>query len=133
MKEHPFSNISQQDILNMSKSELGELISKVHAPKQDTTLITATQRDSDGKLAISDEIEVKHQFTSAFWKKQSNSEYELFFNDGGIRNREVPSGDRHIFKSFISPYLKNKSDFIGIVRLYILNGAITQIRIEPKN
>lgn len=95
------------------------------------TVIVTTQK-VDGKTVILNQIIRNIGYNSDYWANQPDGEYEIYINQGGVRNREIPKNEKTRFIGFITPYLKDSNTFVGIVRFSNRKGIATQIQIEPK-
>lgn len=121
-------------IPNFAKKALERLAERV-VEEVSQTVVTVMERKGDGKLVIAQQWG-KKLYSSEFWASQPDGEYQLFMTQGGIRNREIPREEKEALSRLWRHYLPSDEGgnkiFAGLISLDVFNGAITQVRIQPK-
>ena len=100
------------------------------------TLVTVVRKQIDGKLAVSKQELRRKAYASKYWSSQPDGEYELYVTQGGIRNREIPRGEKESLVHFLKPDFDFDEDgtkaFCGNFKVLVVGGEVTQIRLEHK-
>lgn len=100
------------------------------------TIVTVVTKGENGRVVVIDQGLKYRVYTSEYWGAKPDGEYELYVNQGGIRNRDVPRNEKDALVRFLRIHFnldeEGNMTFNGVIRLLVVGGEITQIRLEHK-